>query len=111
MPSAFGSFYSRHVEALTGSTEDAKDPNAVARVCYVAAIVYGAFVAFCGLQVSLNCFVREIDETDRADDGACTVSTGSAAIDWVNSAPVVRVSVSYAALYNAAVHELDGPPS
>lgn len=48
---AFGSFYARHVEALTGSTEDAKDPDAVARVCYVAAIVYAGFVAFCGLQV------------------------------------------------------------
>ena len=48
---AFGSFYSRHVEALTGSTKDARDPDAVARTCYAAAVVYAIFVAFCGLQV------------------------------------------------------------
>ena len=49
---AFGSFYSRHVEALTGSKNDAKDPDRVAKVCYAAAILYAAFIAFCGLQVS-----------------------------------------------------------
>ncbi|GFZ49721.1 hypothetical protein JCM24511_07124 [Saitozyma sp. JCM 24511] len=50
---AFGAFYSRHVEALAGSTHDAKDPDAVARVCFYAAIVYAAFVAFCGCQYAL----------------------------------------------------------
>jgi len=51
---AFGSFYSRHVEALTGSTKDARDPDAVARTCYAAAVVYAIFIAFCGLQLMVH---------------------------------------------------------
>ncbi|RSH93206.1 hypothetical protein EHS25_007559 [Saitozyma podzolica] len=51
---AFGAFYSRHVEALAGSIHDAKDPDAVARVCFYAAIVYAAFVAFCGCQMMVH---------------------------------------------------------
>lgn len=54
---AFGIFYGRHVEALVGSTEDAKDPDAVSRACYAAAIIYAAFIGFCGLQVSLARFM------------------------------------------------------
>lgn len=49
---AFGYFYSIHSEALTGSTEDAKDADKVAKACYAAAIIYAIFVGFCGLQVS-----------------------------------------------------------
>lgn len=37
---------------MTGSTHDPKDPSAVARVCYISAMVYAAFIAFCGCQVS-----------------------------------------------------------
>jgi hypothetical protein len=48
---AFGSFYARHVEALTGSVNDAKDADKVSKVCYAAAIIYAGFIAFCGLQV------------------------------------------------------------
>ncbi|ORY34650.1 hypothetical protein BCR39DRAFT_513830 [Naematelia encephala] len=51
---AFGSFYSRHVETLTGANTDAKDPDAVARTCYAAAIVYAAFMVFCGLQMMVH---------------------------------------------------------
>ena len=52
LTSAFGSFYARHVEALTGSVNDADDPDKVSKACYAAAIIYAAFIAFCGLQVS-----------------------------------------------------------
>jgi ribonuclease kappa len=51
---AFGLFYGAHVEALTGTNEDPKDPDAVSRACYFAAAIYAAFIAFCGLQVSFS---------------------------------------------------------
>ncbi|KAK8849740.1 hypothetical protein IAR55_005075 [Kwoniella newhampshirensis] len=51
---ALGSFFSRHVEVLTGSNHDPKDPNAVAATCYAAALIYGAFVVFCGLQMAVH---------------------------------------------------------
>ncbi|KAL7425203.1 hypothetical protein Q5752_000891 [Cryptotrichosporon argae] len=51
---AFGSFYSRRVEALTGSTKDTDYPDAVAKTCYAAAVVYAGFVAFCGLQLAVH---------------------------------------------------------
>jgi hypothetical protein len=49
---AFGSLYARHAEALTGSTEDADDPDRVAKACYIAAAIYAGLVVFCGSQVS-----------------------------------------------------------
>lgn len=52
IPAAFGLFYGNHVEALTGTNEDPADPDAVSRACYFAAVIYAAFIAFCGLQVS-----------------------------------------------------------
>lgn len=35
-----------------GSVHDPKDGGQVAKVCYIAALIYAGFVAFCGLQVS-----------------------------------------------------------
>ena len=58
-PPAFGAFYGQHVEALTGSTKDTDDPNKVAKVCYAAAAIYAAFIAFCGMQVSV--WPRKVD--------------------------------------------------
>ncbi|ORX37638.1 hypothetical protein BD324DRAFT_622693 [Kockovaella imperatae] len=49
-----GALYSRHVEALTGSTKDASDPDKVARACYGAAIIYAAFTVFCGMQMMVH---------------------------------------------------------
>ncbi|WWC73619.1 uncharacterized protein I206_107591 [Kwoniella pini CBS 10737] len=51
---ALGSFFGRHVEGLTGSTKDPKDPDHVAKMCYAAAIIYGAFIVFCGLQMAVH---------------------------------------------------------
>ncbi|WVN90875.1 uncharacterized protein L203_106118 [Cryptococcus depauperatus CBS 7841] len=51
---ALGSFFSRHVEVLTGSTNDPTNPDMVARTCYAAAVIYGIFVAFCGLQMIVH---------------------------------------------------------
>lgn len=51
--SVFGYFYSHRAEGLTGSEEDPKDPDYVAKICYTSAIVYAAFVVFCGLQVGV----------------------------------------------------------
>ncbi|KAK1923669.1 hypothetical protein DB88DRAFT_492035 [Papiliotrema laurentii] len=51
---AFGSFYARHVEALTGSVNDATDADKVSKVCYAAAIIYAGFIAFCGLQMMVH---------------------------------------------------------
>jgi hypothetical protein len=44
---------------MTGSTHDPEDPSAVARVCYISAMVYAAFIAFCGCQVSPPFFAVE----------------------------------------------------
>ena len=84
----FGSLYSRHVEALTGSVNDAADPDKVARACYGAAVVYAAFTVFCGLQVSMpssfHCFLffvplllQGLADSIIADDGTSTISEGS----------------------------------
>jgi ribonuclease kappa len=62
-------FYQSHVEALTGSTKDAKDPDAVARACYFAAVVYTAFIVFCGSQVSRLHYLRHVGELMGLDDG------------------------------------------
>lgn len=50
---AFGYFYGHRAEGLIGSTKDPKDPDFVAKICYTSAIVYAAFVVFCGLQVGV----------------------------------------------------------
>lgn len=47
----FGLGFSKHWEALTGSTNDAKNPSGVAATCYAAALVYVAFIVFCACQV------------------------------------------------------------
>ncbi|KAK6908850.1 hypothetical protein V866_002303 [Kwoniella sp. B9012] len=49
-----GSFFGKHVEGLTGSTKDPENPDHVAKMCYVAAIIYGGFVVFCGLQMAVH---------------------------------------------------------
>ena len=64
---AFGAFYAKHVEALTGSTEDAEDPDKVARACYGAAIIYAAFTVFCGMQVGLFLPYSSIFDQTRYD--------------------------------------------
>ncbi|WVQ84510.1 hypothetical protein IAT38_006664 [Cryptococcus sp. DSM 104549] len=51
---ALGSFFSRHVEVLTGSTSDPENPDMVATTCYAAAVIYAAFVVFCGLQMAVH---------------------------------------------------------
>ncbi|GAA5902938.1 hypothetical protein JCM6882_009166 [Rhodosporidiobolus microsporus] len=51
---ALGWAFDLEVEVLTGSTKSPKDPHAVAKNCYMAAAVYGAFVAFCACQVHVN---------------------------------------------------------
>ncbi|WVR07988.1 hypothetical protein IAU60_005031 [Kwoniella sp. DSM 27419] len=49
-----GSLFGRHVEGLTGSTKDPADPNHVAKMCYAAAVIYGAFILFCGMQMAVH---------------------------------------------------------
>lgn len=102
---AFGGFYSRHVEALTGSVNDAKDPDRVAKICYAAAIIYAAFIAFCGMQVSRLVLIRPfafgfpppssnrshlrdistiLDVDLTVDDGAQSISAWGSAVDWID---------------------------
>ncbi|UZJ52244.1 hypothetical protein CBS101457_001564 [Exobasidium rhododendri] len=50
----FGYGFSHNWEALMGSTEDPEDGAAVGRTCYIAALVYGAFVGFCGCQLGVH---------------------------------------------------------
>lgn len=57
-PSQFGLAFSYNTEAMTGSTKDPPNPSAVAKVCYISAVVYMAFVVFCGCQVSLSLDLR-----------------------------------------------------
>ncbi|GAA5823464.1 hypothetical protein JCM10212_007163 [Sporobolomyces blumeae] len=49
-----GLCFDREVEVLTGSTKSPHDPHAVASNCYIAAIVYLAFVVFCSCQLGVN---------------------------------------------------------
>ncbi|WWD20367.1 hypothetical protein CI109_104843 [Kwoniella shandongensis] len=51
---ALASAFSRHVEVLTGSKNDPKDPSVAAATCYAAALIYGIFVVFCGLQMAVH---------------------------------------------------------
>lgn len=37
-----------------GSTNDPEDGAAVAWTCYVAAMIYAAFILFCGCQIGAN---------------------------------------------------------
>lgn len=37
-----------------GSTEDPEDGMAVATTCYVAALIYAAFILFCGCQLGAH---------------------------------------------------------
>lgn len=76
-PTAFGAFYSRHVEALVGSTHDVRDPDAVARTCYAAAVIYAVFVAFCGLQVSLGSPLPDLPVHRETD------AHGPTKADWI----------------------------
>lgn len=41
-------------EAFMGSKNDPEDGNAVATSCYVAAMIYAAFILFCGCQLGAN---------------------------------------------------------
>lgn len=41
-------------EAFMGSTNDPEDGVAVGTTCYVAALIYGAFVLFCGCQIGVH---------------------------------------------------------
>ncbi|SCV71016.1 BQ2448_3778 [Microbotryum intermedium] len=51
---ALGVAFDHGAEVLTGSTKSPKDAHAVAQQCYRAAIVYAAFVGFCGCQIGMN---------------------------------------------------------
>lgn len=48
-PSLHIDYYSQ-VEVLTGSTKLEGDPKTIAKNCYFAAVVYAAFIGFCGFQ-------------------------------------------------------------
>ncbi|KAN0062406.1 hypothetical protein ACQY0O_005289 [Thecaphora frezii] len=50
----FGYGFAHDWPALMGSTHDPADGQAVATTCYVAALVYAAFVGFCSCQVGVN---------------------------------------------------------
>ncbi|CED85572.1 hypothetical protein [Phaffia rhodozyma] len=50
----FGWFFDHNVEALMGSTKDPLDGHAVAVTCYTAAIIYVAFIVFCGCQMGIH---------------------------------------------------------
>jgi ribonuclease kappa len=52
----FGLAFSYQTEAMTGSTKDPSNPSAVAKICYISAVVYMGFVVFCGCQVSFSGF-------------------------------------------------------
>ncbi|GAA5845017.1 hypothetical protein JCM5353_003396 [Sporobolomyces roseus] len=49
-----GLCFQRNVEVLTGSTKSPHDTAAVAKNCYIAALVYVAFIVFCSCQVGVN---------------------------------------------------------
>lgn len=46
--------FANHWEAFMGSKEDPEDGMAVATTCYVAALIYAAFVLFCGCQLGAH---------------------------------------------------------
>ncbi|PWN30504.1 hypothetical protein BDZ90DRAFT_229521 [Jaminaea rosea] len=46
--------FANHWEAFMGSTEDPEDGMAVATTCYVAALIYAAFILFCGCQLGAH---------------------------------------------------------
>lgn len=46
--------FSHDWEAFMGSVNDPKDGQAVANSCYTAALVYVAFIAFCGCQLGVH---------------------------------------------------------
>jgi len=52
--SVFGYGFTHNWEALMGSEEDPKDGAAVGTTCYIAALIYAAFVAFCGCQLGVH---------------------------------------------------------
>ncbi|CAO1630992.1 unnamed protein product [Sympodiomycopsis kandeliae] len=49
--SIIGYGFSHDWEAFMGSRDDPADGQAVATTCYVAALVYAAFILFCGCQL------------------------------------------------------------
>ncbi|CAG8454997.1 3092_t:CDS:2 [Ambispora leptoticha] len=46
-----GALFDAEVESLTESTHDPDDPHAVASACYLAAVIYAAFLTTCGCQI------------------------------------------------------------
>ncbi|SAM81138.1 uncharacterized protein UBRO_02763 [Ustilago bromivora] len=50
----FGYGFQHNWPALMGSTEDPEDGNAVGTTCYIAALIYIAFIAFCGCQLGVH---------------------------------------------------------
>ncbi|SPO44320.1 uncharacterized protein PSANT_02005 [Moesziomyces antarcticus] len=50
----FGYGFQHNWPALMGSTEDPEDGIAVGQTCYVAALIYIAFIAFCGCQLGVH---------------------------------------------------------
>ncbi|PWN88173.1 hypothetical protein FA10DRAFT_268389 [Acaromyces ingoldii] len=52
--SVFGYGFSHNWPAFMGSEENPKDGVAVGETCYVAAMVYGAFIVFCGCQLGVH---------------------------------------------------------
>lgn len=50
----FGYGFQHNWPALMGSTEDPKDGLAVGQTCYIAALIYIAFIAFCGCQLGVH---------------------------------------------------------
>lgn len=46
--------FAYHWEAFMGSKEDPEDGQAVATTCYIAALIYAAFILFCGCQLGAH---------------------------------------------------------
>ncbi|KAK4055630.1 hypothetical protein OIV83_000176 [Microbotryomycetes sp. JL201] len=49
-----GLAFDKEVHVLTGSTKFEADPHQLAKQLYMAAVVYGVFVVFCGMQLGVN---------------------------------------------------------
>ena len=50
----FGYGFSHNWPALMGSKKNPENGAAVGMTCYMSALVYAVFVAFCGLQLNAN---------------------------------------------------------
>lgn len=65
------------VEVLTGSTKLEGDPKTIAKNCYFAAVVYAAFIGFCGFQCVPSPLVFRNERLnarcaqDRVEQSAC----------------------------------------